>query len=314
MKKHTLTLKGGPPNEIRVPAAVLNEALNVLLEGTRLATRFAVEGESSRRGPRPTWLDSVAAIDITGLSQGSAVLAMEAPRLKDADAQRFGESAQRSLFGEQPKPLGELSGIDIYKSQFTAVINAKSDDISVDRALLENFLRFANLTEQHGNVIQLDGGQEQATPLAIQPKLIPELERLRDQAVPSQATRLVGVLDTISASNAAVVLTLKSGSKIPARVEEHDLNELRKLFGRDVVVSGMAHFKPSGQLRMLAVESIKEAGPHDRIFENAPTSHQRRPIIPPVAQTNESGVSAFFGTWPGDETDDELLEALRGIE
>lgn len=30
-------------------------------------------------------------------------------------------------------------------------------------------------------------------------------------------------------------------------------------------------------------------------------------------QTATSGVNAFFGRWPGDETDEELLEALEAL-
>jgi len=30
-------------------------------------------------------------------------------------------------------------------------------------------------------------------------------------------------------------------------------------------------------------------------------------------QDATTGVSAFFGTWPGDETDEELLAALEAI-
>jgi hypothetical protein len=33
--------------------------------------------------------------------------------------------------------------------------------------------------------------------------------------------------------------------------------------------------------------------------------------LPPQAEG--TGVSAFFGTWPGDESDEELLDALEAI-
>lgn len=33
-----------------------------------------------------------------------------------------------------------------------------------------------------------------------------------------------------------------------------------------------------------------------------------------AAPSDTSGVSSFFGTWPGDETDEELLAALRALE
>ena len=68
MHKHKLILLGDSHGELRVSAAALHETVGALLEGARQATRFIVEGESTRSGPRPTWLDAVCEIEITGLS------------------------------------------------------------------------------------------------------------------------------------------------------------------------------------------------------------------------------------------------------
>ena len=96
MNKHKLKLMGGPHSDLRVSAVLLHEAIGTLIEGARLATRFAVEGESIRKGPRPTWLDSACAVDIVGLTAGSVDIAMEAPTLQEVDAARFGGHRQRS--------------------------------------------------------------------------------------------------------------------------------------------------------------------------------------------------------------------------
>lgn len=119
--------------------------------------------------------------------------------------------------------------------------------------------------------------------------------------------------DTISASRSDVILKLKDGTKVPARMEDHDPDALRALFGKAVVVSGMAHYRPSGRLLMVDVESIGEPGAGDHLFEVAPVARRRLPVATPVAQDDSSGVSAFFGTWPGEESEDELLEALQAI-
>ena len=81
MKKHTMTLLGGTRGQLRVPADVLLETVGALLEGARQATRFFVDGESTRKGPRPAWLDAACTIEVTGLTAGSAVVALEASQL-----------------------------------------------------------------------------------------------------------------------------------------------------------------------------------------------------------------------------------------
>ena len=39
-----------------------------------------------------------------------------------------------------------------------------------------------------------------------------------------------------------------------------------------------------------------------------------RPVFVPMPQDETSGVAAFFGTWPGDETEEELLALLTEID
>lgn len=186
MNKHTMTLLGGTRGELRVPADVLLETVGALLEGARQATRFFIEGESTRKGPRPAWLDAVC--------------------------------------DETPGP---------------------------------------------------------------------------------KAVRVSGTLDTISATKSDVVLTLSDGTVVAARLDAHDNEQLEALFGSRVVVSGMAQFRPSGTLLVIDVEHLGPARDGDVVFESAPKATAGRPSASLLPQDETSGVSAFFGTWPGDESDED---------
>ena len=157
MNEHKLTLMGGAHDELRVPASVLRESIEALLEGARLATRFAVEGESVRKGPRPTWLDAACALDITGLSPGSAVVSVEAPTLREADAVKFGDNGQRSLFGEAPADFGDQTAIDLFGQVLAAVVEQEPDDVVADRALLDSCVRFARVSGGGFEGVRLEG-------------------------------------------------------------------------------------------------------------------------------------------------------------
>ena len=127
-----------------------------------------------------------------------------------------------------------------------------------------------------------------------------------------KAVRLSADLETISASSPDIVLKLSDGSEVLARMEVHEPDQLRELFGERVVVSGIAQYRASGQLLRLEIESISPARRGDRLFETMTTALMR-PVGASVAQDATSGVAAFFGTWPGEETDEELLGALEAI-
>ena len=123
-----------------------------------------------------------------------------------------------------------------------------------------------------------------------------------------RAVRVAGILDTISATRNDVELTLKDGASVSARLETHDNERLKSLFGSRVVVSGMARFGTSGELLTIDVEYLGPAGEGDVLFEQVPSS-PGRPVVTLRPQDVTTGVSAFFGTWPGDESDEELLLA-----
>lgn len=312
MTKHTLTMMGGPHDELRVSVSVFLEAMSALLEGARLATRFAVEGESVRYGPRPAWLDAACALEITGLAPGSAVISMEAPTLKDADA-RFGDDRQRALFEDIEEGFGDHTAVELFGQILSAVVERDPDHIVADRALLDACVRFAKVSGDGYEGVCLEGLRNRDEPLVVKSEHVPMMELLRDETPAPQAARVSGTLDTISVSRSNLILKLKDGTRIPARMESHDPDALRRLFGKRVVVSGMAHYRPSGRLMMVDVEFIGEAGPRDRFFEAAPTARKRAPLASPAVQGESSGVLAFYGTWPGDETEAELLEALQAI-
>lgn len=309
MKEHKLTLLGGRPAALRVPAAVLQEALAALIDGARSATRFAVEGESVRKGKRPDWLEAACAIDVTVLSPGSTVIRVEAPTLQEADAVRFAGE----LFDDPNRAATEATAIELFGEVLASVLDGEADAVMADRALLDSCVRFARVGSGSVDGIRLEGLRGRDAPLVVTPADVPAIERLRDETPAPQATRVAGQLDTISASRADVTLTLRDGTKLPALMEGREPERLKELWGKQVVVSGLAQYRPSGRLLRVLVESIALAGPADSMFEVMPRARATLPVAVTEAQDEASGVSAFFGTWPGDESDDELLEALRRL-
>lgn len=313
MKKHRMTLLGGTHGELRVPADVLLEAVGALLEGARQATRFFVDGESTRKGPRPSWLDAACTIEVTGLTPGSAVVALEAPALSDAAPDRFGGGHQVSLFAEPQRLIDSgISTVDIFAAVLASVVQGDRGHVLADRALLDTCVRFARAAREGFDGVQLEGIAGFSEPLVVRRDDVAKIELLRDETPGPKAVRVTGTLDTISATKSDVVLTLSDGTTVASRLDAHDNEQLKTLFGSRVVVSGVAQFRPSGKLLVIDVEHLGPARDGDAVFESAPKA-AARPVASLLPQEEGTGVSAFFGTWPGDESDEELLDALEAI-
>lgn len=313
MKKHTLTLLGGTRGELRVPADVLLETVGALLEGARQATRFFIEGESPRKGPRPAWLDATCNIEVTGLTAGSAVVALEAPALADAVPDRFGGAHQVALFADPQQLLdASHSAVDIFAGVLASVVQGEKERVLADRALLDTCVRFARAAREGFDGVQLEGIAGLSAPLVVRRNDVAKIELLRDETPGPKAVRVSGTLDAISATKSDVLLTLTDGTTVAARLDAHDNEKLKALFGSRVVVSGMAQFRPSGKLLVIDVEHLGPARAGDAVFESAPKA-AARPVASLLPQDEAVGVSAFFGTWPGEESDEELLDALESI-
>ena len=313
MTKHELKLLGGPGG-LRVPAETLLETVGALLEGARQATRFVVDGESTRKGPRPAWLDAACRMEVTGLTAGSAVIAIEAPTLEEAIPERFESGGSESMFFHGgADAIARRTAIDVFAGVLSAAIGGRAEQVLADRPLLDTCVRFVRASGSAFDGIQLGGLAGPQPRLTVRREDARRIELLRDETPAPQAVRVTGILDTISATRSDIVLALPSGEKITARVEDHDPARLKSLFGARVVVSGVARFRPTGRVLVVDVEHISEARAADALFETLPVASQTLGIAPSVTQDDDSGVSTFFGTWPGEETEEELLTALEAV-
>lgn len=315
VKQHRLVLQGGSSDQLRLPIELLTALLTALQDGARLAARFRVEGLSSQAGPKPRWLEACTAHVVTGLHAGSAVLELEAPFLQDAAPEQFGEALQRDLFSEPGEPIGpDRSAIDLFASVIQQVKSGNAAAVQADRALLQSCLRFAQLPKGEFSVVELSAmGDDQAS-VALSSADIPTLEALIQDTPPPQAVRFTCLLDTISVSRQTVLLKADSGETVPARLGAGvDPEQLRALWSQRVLITGMAHYRPSGSIQQVAVDGLQRAEPQDELFSRAPLPASRQPVFRSEPHDQQTGVASFIGTWPGEESDEELIEALQAI-
>lgn len=92
--------------------------------------------------------------------------------------------------------------------------------------------------------------------------------------------------------------------------------DLAAHFGKNVTVSGRAVFRPSGSVLRIEAEEVEPATGGDiGVWSRLPSPVfrrlDRRTLHQP--QGPRSGINALIGRWPGDESDEEVLELLEEI-
>ena len=139
--------------------------------------------------------------------------------------------------------------------------------------------------------------------------------RSENQLSAPRQVKVAGRLDAMTVSDCTFkLLTQQCPIKCLAKLV--DQKTLSTLLGKDILVSGTAHFSANGEVFTIETAQIKIATGNDlEIWGQVPTPLYRpfKPSDFKVPQGSDSGMSAIYGKWPGDETDEEILKALEEL-
>lgn len=194
-----------------------------------------------------------------------------------------------------------VTAIDVFADALSAALSENRESVFADGPLLELFVRFSRSSAEGFELVRSNG-----VALNLRPADVSGLEHLLHVTPGNRAVRVVGDLKPESTPGMATLVVPKGDS---VRVRFTGLVPV----GARMVVSGIGHFGPSGACFLIDAEYIGSAVAGDEIFEEVPRSHPWDFVPPSVPQDALTGVNAFIGTWPGDETDEELLAALKAI-
>ena len=136
---------------------------------------------------------------------------------------------------------------------------------------------------------------------------------LSDQTPSSRQVRIVGKLDMVRHSTRSFGLLLDSGDEIRGVLVDGTPELLQDYFGREITVLGKAIYRPPGTLLRLDASEILPTTDGRQAFSRIPQSLFQPRTLERRLQTAKAGVPSSFGTWPGEETDRDLLKALEEV-
>jgi hypothetical protein len=305
MSTLTLKLTGPSARGVRVPAALLRDAMSTLVDAVQQSVRLRVDGRSRAAGAAPAWLERASSFDVE-IRAGSTELAMESRALAELAPERF---AQQDLFG----PIAaHKSCLDLFSDAIDDALGGKLDSDRYDDSLIETFTSFGQVFRHGIDRIEIVNGAIRA----LDKERIEGLKTLRRQIPPDQQAMVSGKLDLLRHSNRGFELHLASGETVRGVVGDRaDFQALGALIGSDVLATGRATFRPSGQVLRLEADTLGAAGPNASVWSAVP-----RPLMSALdvrdlrrPQGARSGIAAIMGQWPGDETDEEFAAAVNAL-
>lgn len=307
--RHRIRLRGPGARDKRLSGTRLRDLLDLLVEGSRGAVRMRVEGRSAAPGPLSSWLAAAADFEVLPLEAGSTVVPLDATPLADRAPQRF---AQFNFLEVDPG----RSALSLFEESLEQALCGNEEAELFDQPLLQRFGGFSRVLGDGVERIEITSEEPRGTEgLTIERKSLDRVERLIRDTPPPQRVRIGGQLDTIRHSDRMFTLILAKGESLKGVAEGVAAEQLASLFGMDVIVHGLAVFRPSGKVLRVEADEIARAEEDLEVWSRPP-----RPLLADIEprslvaeQGPRSGLNAIYGRWPGDESAEELTAALKAI-
>jgi len=114
-------------------------------------------------------------------------------------------------------------------------------------------------------------------------------------------------------STRSMGLRLDDQNEIRCAVVNEGITDLGAYLNKEVTILGKAIYRPSGSVLRLDVEQVLDTTVGREQFSTVSPSLEGTKKLERKIQTPRTGISAVFGSWPGEESDEELLSALAEL-
>ena len=306
-----IVLETGTAYGSDVPLQISASILRRLDETVRPCVRMVLEGTSAAVGAPPAWLEKASDVRTLGFSErdGKSILHVKAPTLGDAAPEIFDEATLWPGLAVQDDTAIQLIG----KVSHVVRMEEAGSDL-YDRPLLKHLSHWSRLFRRDlqslafpSNVVSGDAAD------VFDEQVARNAMVLSDQTPLPRQIRIVGKLDMVRHSTRSFGLLLSDGQEVRGVLNDSDPNLLHQYFGKEITIFGKAIYRPSGSLLRIDAQEILDTVEGRSAFSVVPPALTNRPKLDRKPQNSKNGVAAFFGTWPGDETDEELLAALAEL-
>lgn len=232
------------------------------------------------------------------------------------DADNFNKlPVQLDAFRDKSE-LQNLTPISLVISSFRSALMEDEDKNLLDEPLIDELIKFRKFF--HSDTEEIVMSNRGSIPeVRLSNREIDQIENLYKSIPEPQKVMINGIIDEMKYSKKQLVLMTEKKERIIVQPrEEAMIANIAAFFGKQITLSGIAHFKPGGQLSYVQLEYFGEPGKGDRFFSKKP---HKMGVQQKVAMQLREGKKAnplddIIGKWPGDETDEEFEQMLKELD
>lgn len=309
--KLTVTLRSEQHFGRRVPAHALGCLLEVIHDAVRQSIRMAIEGRSRAEGNLPDWLKAAADIRFLG-HEGTdeTVLHFAAPTLGEAAPWLYEQQESWPT-----KPAREDTGFDVLGDVLIELTALRDDSERFDQQLLDTIYRLRHVLNGTFNDIEISAGRYSGgCAVSVTPNVLWFAHDMYTKTPSPQQVRVTGELTMVRTNTQSFGVVLDDGQEIRGVLTVGDIEQLRPLQDRWVTIFGKAVYRPTKKPLRIDAEEVILASDEEKLFSKIPEPVPKQfNFSETVRGPDEMGISTVMGKWPGDETDEQVEQALKEL-
>ncbi|WP_143306514.1 hypothetical protein [Chitinophaga vietnamensis] len=305
--KYEIKLSGANEDNGKIELHRLVHLAQAITDIASGALRIRLTGISFASGRKNERISNAIKIHLADLKKGSTILQLECDTFKDTLAGQQGDVFNPGILDVLP----EQTPMTLVIESFRHAINYQNGTNYLDKGLLKKLKSFEKIfCEENESIIFSNQG---STPeLQIKRSDIKRIQKLEESIPEPQEIIVNGIVDELKYSKSRVNIATEDGLVNGILNDALEPEEISKYWGKNLTISGKAHYQPNGRLSFIFIEKIFEPSEADKYFSKASKketveqqiSRQQRQL------KNSNHLGEIVGQWPGEEDIDEILKAL----
>lgn len=308
--KHIISLHGFNVEKGKIPLTLLGDLSKQLIRLSERTLLSYVEGSSNlKRGLQPEWLRKSLDFQLSGISEGSTVIEIEAPYLSDTLG-----NIQLPIYSDiNPEQVKENSALGFSIYAYEQALNENDESYLLDKDLLKEILCFRHFVDSEGSELTLSTPELNKS-VSINRMTLEKIILIEERTPESMKTKISGKLDVLRHTKSQLEIITGTGRMHATLSPDLKIEEIIGFFGQKITAFGSVRFLPSRQVKSFEIESLHLAESSDKFFEKIPeVLFEKIDVQRLISEQSYQGINLhkIIGKWPGDESIEELLLQLK---
>lgn len=284
--------------------ALLAQSISEIAKG---ALQIRLLGISNERGKKTERITNALRISLSDLKKGSTILELECEPFK-----KTLEGLQGNVFNSEIfEKLPDQTPMSLVVASFNEALNYNEENNHLDKALLKRLKSFEKVFISSDEFVSI-ANQGSIAELTLSKKDFKKIQTLEESIPEPQEIIINGIVDELKYSKSRISVATDDGMVSGILGDNIEPAEVSKFWGKKLTIAGTAHYLPGGRMSFLLIEKIFEPTASDNYFSRTTKKETAEQQI--LRQQKKlkyaNHLSEIVGEWPGDESIDEILNAL----